>query len=139
GTLARAVWLQGVRAGELGGLARSQHRQVVTLPAGRGTIFDRTGLQLALGEEKTTVFADPSQLRSPRAVSVAAQHILGVDANGLYPQLLDRHKHFVRIQRFADPAAAAKLARRGYAGLGFYPEERRSYPQRTVASQVIGY
>jgi cell division protein FtsI/penicillin-binding protein 2 len=139
GTLARAVWLQGVRASELGALARSQHRQTVTLPAGRGTIFDRSGLQLAIGEEKTTVFADPSQVRNPRAVAVAAQHILGVDANGLYPQLLDRRKHFVRVQRFAAPATAARLAKRGYPGLGFYPEERRSYPQRTVAAQVVGY
>jgi cell division protein FtsI/penicillin-binding protein 2 len=138
-TLGRAVWLQAVRAGEYGRIARSQHRQTITLPAGRGTIFDRTGVQLAIGEQTTTVYADPRQVRSPRAVARAAQDLLGVDANELYPQLLDRGKRFVYVQRFADPAQAAKLARRGYAGLGFYSEERRSYPQRTVGAQVIGY
>jgi len=139
GTLARAVWLQGVRAQDLGAMARSQHRQTVTLAAPRGTIFDRTGAQLAIGEERTTVFADPSQLAEPRRVAVAAERILGVDANELYPQLLDRHKHFVRIKRFADPKQAARLAKRGFAGVGFYAEEQRAYPQRTVASQVVGY
>ena len=138
-TLARAVWLQGIRAAELGALARSQHRQTVTIPAPRGTIFDRAGVQLAIGEEKTTVFADPSQIRNPRQVSLAAQKALGVRASDLYPQLLDRRKHFVRIERFAEPAAAARLARRGLPGLGFYPEERRTYPQRTVAAQVVGF
>jgi cell division protein FtsI (penicillin-binding protein 3) len=139
GTLARAVWLQAVRADDLGKLARSQHRQTVTIPAGRGTIFDRSGVQLALGEETTTVYANPRQVQAPRAVSVAAAKLLGLDANELYPRLLDRSKGFVYVQRFAAPAQAAKLAKRGYAGLGFYPEERRAYPQRTVASQLVGY
>jgi cell division protein FtsI (penicillin-binding protein 3)/stage V sporulation protein D (sporulation-specific penicillin-binding protein) len=138
-TLARAVWLQGVRAEALGKMARSQHRQTVTIPAGRGTIFDRAGVQLAIGEETTTIYANPRQVRRPRAVSVAAAKLLGLDANELYPQLLDRRKGFVYVQRFADPAQAAKLAKRGFGGLGFYPEERRSYPQRTVASQIVGY
>jgi hypothetical protein len=120
-------------------MARSQHRQTITLPAGRGTIFDSTGVQMAIGEQTTTVYADPRQLRNARAVSVAAQQLLGVDANELYPQLLQRSKRFVYVKRFADPAQAAKLAKRGYAGLGFYSEEKRTYPQRTVGAQVVGF
>jgi cell division protein FtsI/penicillin-binding protein 2 len=138
-TLARAVWLQGVRASDYGRMARSQHRQTITLPAGRGTIFDSTGVQMAIGEQTTTVYADPRQLRNPRAVSVAAQQLLGVDANTLYPLLLQRSKRFVYVKRFADPAQAAKLAKRGYAGIGFYSEEKRTYPQRTVGAQVVGF
>jgi cell division protein FtsI (penicillin-binding protein 3) len=43
------------------------------------------------------------------------------------------------VRRKADAAQAAALARLGLVGVGFYPEERRSYPQRTVAGQVLGY
>jgi cell division protein FtsI (penicillin-binding protein 3) len=138
-TLARAVWLQGVKAGTLGSLARSQHRQTVAIPAGRGTIYDRTGVQLAIGEQTSTVYADPQQVRRPRAVAVAAAELFGVDANTLYPQLLNRKKRFLYIQRFADPAKAARFMKRGFAGVGAYPEERREYPQRTVAAQVVGF
>jgi len=138
-TLARAVWLQGVKAGTLGSLARSQHRQTVTIPAGRGTIYDRTGVQLAIGEQTSTVYADPQQVRRPRAVAVAAAELFGVDANTLYPQLLNRKKRFLYVQRFADPAKAARFMKRGFAGVGAYPEERREYPQRTVAAQVVGF
>ena len=52
-------WLQGVQAAHLSALAKSQHEETQTIPAGRGTIFDRTGVQLAIGEQKTTVYADP--------------------------------------------------------------------------------
>ncbi|MBA2357873.1 MAG: penicillin-binding protein 2 [Actinobacteria bacterium] len=137
--LARAVWLQAVRAHALGTRAASQHREVVVVPAGRGTIVDRTGVQLAIGEEVTTVYANPRHVLRPRAVALAAGKVLGLDPGTLYPLLADRSRGFVYLQRKADPARAAELRRRGFEGVGFYPEERRTYPQRTVAAQVLGF
>ncbi|MBV8080899.1 MAG: penicillin-binding protein 2 [Actinobacteria bacterium] len=139
GTMARAAWLQVVQAARLSNLAQGMHHEVVTTPAGRGTIFDRTGVPLAIGEQTTTVFADPRQVRNARAVALAAHDILGVSANALYPQLLDKRSQFVYVKRFADPARARLLQKRGLAGVGFYPEQRRTYPQGSVAPQVIGY
>src|SRR3954453_7111619 len=98
GTLARAVWLQGVHAASLGQMAERQHREAIVIPAGRGTIFDSTGVQLAIGEQTTTVYADPRQLVAPRAVAVAAHRYLGIDANALYPRLLDKKTSFVYLQ-----------------------------------------
>ncbi|HEX7526661.1 MAG TPA: hypothetical protein VF327_10150, partial [Gaiellaceae bacterium] len=138
-TLARAVWLQGVRAATLGRMAERQHRESITIPAGRGTIFDTNGVQLAIGEQTKTIYADPRQLADPRAVAVAAQRILGVDANQLYPQLLNRKTGFVYVQRFADPAKAAAFMSKKFTGVNAYPEEKRAYPQGSVASQVVGF
>jgi cell division protein FtsI/penicillin-binding protein 2 len=137
--LARTAWLQTVRAADLSSRAASQQRETITIPAGRGTIFDRMGVQLALGEEATTVYADPHDVRNAKAVALAAQKTLGVSANGLYPQLLRKRNRFLYVERKADPARASALEKRGLAGLGFYPEERRVYPQHGVAAQVLGY
>ena len=137
--LGRAAWLQAVQAGSLSSLAARQHRAEVVLPASRGTIFDRTGLQLAIGEQATTVYADPRQVRDARAVAVAAERTLGVDADSLYKQLVNKKRSFVYVVRKADPAKAAQLEKRQLAGLGFYPEERRFYPQGSVASHILGY
>jgi len=139
GTLARAVWLQGVQAGTLERMATRQHVETEKIPAGRGTIFDRTGEPLAIGEQATTVYADPREVKNPRKVAVAAARALDLDANKLYPLLADRTRHFVYVQRKADPVEAARLAKLSLPGLGFYPEERRTYPQRSVASHVLGY
>jgi cell division protein FtsI (penicillin-binding protein 3) len=135
----RAAWLQGVRASSFGRLAASQHTEEVTLPAARGTIYDRGGVQLAIGQQATTVYADPRQVRDPRAEALVAGRILGLDPNALYPELADRTRGFVYVQRKADPARAARLSRRHLAGFGFYPEERRFYPQGPLAAQVLGY
>ena len=139
GLLLRATWLQGVRAESLSRLGQTQHREAVTLPAGRGTIYDRTGVELGLGESATTVYANPRQVVNPRAAAVAVERTLGLDADRVYPQLADRARGFVYVERQADPAQAAALKRLKLAGFGFYPEERRSYPQRSVAAQVLGY
>ena len=139
GLLLRATWLQGVRAESLSRLGQTQHREAVTLPAGRGTIYDRTGVELGLGESATTVYANPRQVVNPRAAAVAVERTLGLDADSVYPQLADRTRGFVYVERQADPAQAAALKQLKLAGFGFYREERRSYPQRSVAAQVLGY
>jgi cell division protein FtsI (penicillin-binding protein 3) len=139
GLLLRATWLQSVRAESLSALGRTQHRETVTVPAGRGTIFDRSGVELALGESATTVYANPMQIPNPRRAALAVERTLGVDTNRLYPLLADRTKGFVYVARQADPAQAAALKRLKLPGFGFYPEERRTYPQRSVAAQVLGY
>jgi len=89
-TLGRAVWLQGVQASTLEQMASRQQQTTTEIPAGRGTIFDRTGEPLAIGEQTTTVYADPRLIKDPRAVALAAAKALGVDAEELYPQLADR-------------------------------------------------
>jgi cell division protein FtsI (penicillin-binding protein 3) len=137
--LGRAAWLQAVQAGSLSKLAAKQHRASVILPAARGTIFDRTGVQLAIGEQATTVYADPRQVRDPRLVATAAARLLGISADALYRELANTKRSFVYIKRKSNPAKAALLEKRGLTGVGFYPEERRFYPQGSVASHVLGY
>ncbi len=135
----RAVWLQAVRAPSLERLAATQHHATVSLPAGRGAILDRSGVPLAMGTQATTVYADPRRIHDPWKVALAAGKTLGADPNELMRSLANRSSRFVFVDRQADPAAAAALKRRRLAGLGFYPEERRDYPQRAVGGHVVGY
>jgi cell division protein FtsI (penicillin-binding protein 3) len=137
--LVRAGWLQAIRAPALDRLAASQHRETVDVPAHRGTIYDRLGLELAIGTPATTVYANPRQIRDPRIVAVAAGQELGLNPDKLYPLLADHSRGFVYIARQADPEKAAALKRRDIVGLGFYPEEKRVYPQRRVGASVVGY
>jgi cell division protein FtsI/penicillin-binding protein 2 len=138
-TLLRAAWLQGVRAQSLGRMAASQHRQTVTVAANRGTIYDRTGVQLAVGEQAITVYADPLQIGDATKVAPVVARTLRLDPKQVYEKLSDRTHGFVYVARKADPVRAARLQRRHITGLGFYPEERRFYPQHSIAAQVLGF
>ncbi|HSK15102.1 MAG TPA: penicillin-binding protein 2 [Gaiellaceae bacterium] len=138
-TLARVAWLQGVQAQTLDEIATSQHREVIDVPARRGTIYDRAGVQLAIGERATTVYANPKQIVDPRKAALAAGETLDLDAGKIFPDLEDRDRGFVYVARKADPEKAQALEERGVPGFGFYAEERRVYPQKNVASEVVGY
>lgn len=137
--LLRSAWLQAVRAPSLDRLAASQQRETIALPAHRGTIYDRMGVELAIGEDATTVYANPKQIRDPRRVAPIVARDLDLDPATVRAQLSDRTRGFVYVARQTDPARAAVLEARHITGLGFYPEERRTYPQKRVAAAVIGY
>jgi cell division protein FtsI/penicillin-binding protein 2 len=137
--LVRAFWVQAVMGAEYAALAVQQHRETVVVPAGRGTIVDRNGEPLAIGEQAITVYANPRQITQPNEVTLAVSRVLRVEPETIYPLLTDKSKGFVYVARKADPAAAARLEKLDLPGLGFYPEELRTYPQRRVASQVLGY
>ena len=137
--LARSVWLQVIKGPEYAAMALRQHRETVVVPAARGTIVDRNGEPLALGKVATTIYANPRQVDEARDLTLAAGKVLGADPAVLYPTLVDRSRGFVYVARKADPRKAEKLETLGYAGLGFYPEELRYYPQGPVAAQILGY
>ena len=73
----RVAWLQAVKAQTLDHLASSQQREALDVPARRGTIFDRNGVQLAFGERATTVYANPKQIVDPRDAAIAVGEALG--------------------------------------------------------------
>ncbi len=135
----RAAWLQGVRAGSYERLAAGQHRVTIVDPGGRGAIFDRTGVQLAIGRQATTVFANPRQIRDPKATAAVVARALKLDPQEVELELADRSRGFVYIARKADAERAKILKKAGIVGLGFVNEEQRVYPLNHVASQVVGY
>jgi cell division protein FtsI (penicillin-binding protein 3)/stage V sporulation protein D (sporulation-specific penicillin-binding protein) len=137
--LAREAWIATVRAAPLAAMAEEQANANVTLPAGRGTVFDAVGTPLALGEQATTVYADPHQVRNAHSEAVVAARILGLKVKPIERVLADKSFGFVYVERKAPPNLATRLAQKKLAGFGFYGEERRSYPQGSVGAQVLGF
>ncbi len=135
----RAAWLQGVRAQDLDRLAQGQHQATLVDPAARGTIYDRGGVQLAIGRQATTVYANPREIDDPRAVALAVGKTLRIAPDRLFGLLADRSRGFVYVARKADPKRTKLLEQQKLPGLGFVPEEQRVYPQGRVAAQVLGY
>jgi cell division protein FtsI (penicillin-binding protein 3) len=137
--LARAAWIATVQASSLSSFAQAQTKATVIIPAGRGTIYDTMGTPLALGEQATTVYVDPHEITHPRIEAATAARVLGLKRSQVYGELRTRNTHFVYVARKASPKLATALARKKLPGFHFYGEERRSYPQGALASQVLGY
>ena len=102
-------------------------------------MYDRLGNPLAIGQEAIDVVADPMQIADPRGEARIAAKVLGLPFRPLYRQLSDRSRGFVYVQRKAPPKLAAALEKRHLVGFTFAPDQKRVYPQQTVAASVLGY
>jgi cell division protein FtsI (penicillin-binding protein 3) len=136
---ARTAYLQTVRAAPLSAAATSQTKTSIVLPAGRGTIFDRLGTPLAIGEQATNVIADPMQITDPRGEAKVAARVLGISERVVYKALSDHSRGFVYVERKAPPGKAAALAKKKLTGFTFTSDQQRVYPQSTVAAPLLGY
>ena len=134
----RAFWLQAVKATPTRRWRCANIARPWSSPR-RGSIFDRNGEPLAIGEPATTVFANPRQVDQPAAVTLATVKRWTPSRGRRYPALTDRSHGFVYIARKAIRSKAEELEKLGFAGIGFYPEELRTYPQGPVAAQVLGF
>lgn len=138
----RLAYLQVVRHDEL--LARAERQQTRTLeaPAKRGEIRDRNNRVLAYSVDVDSVYAVPSELADPRKAAAdlcrALDRCTPADRVELQERL-QRKTAFAYVQRFVSPAAAARVAALDLAGVGFMKENRRYYPNKELAAQVLGY
>jgi cell division protein FtsI (penicillin-binding protein 3)/stage V sporulation protein D (sporulation-specific penicillin-binding protein) len=134
----RATWLGTVKAGSLSDRAVSQQIEDLTVPARRGTIFDRKGTELAVSEDSVTVFANPFLIDHPAAVAARLAPLIGRDEDELLRKLSDRKAGFVYLRRKMNASLGEKIERLEIEGIDTLVEPKRTYPQGSLASQVIG-
>jgi cell division protein FtsI/penicillin-binding protein 2 len=134
----RASWIGTVKAGSLGARAVQQQVEDMVVPARRGTILDRHGMELAVSEDAVTVFAHPFLIDDPARVSARLAPLLGVPADDLLKKLSDRKSTFVYLRHKMDASAGHRIEQLGIEGIDTVVEPKRSYPQGYLASQVLG-
>lgn len=134
----RLVDVQARDRGRYTRLGLSQRVRTVTIPAQRGTIFDRNGNALAVSVDATSISADPRVIRDPAGYASKLAPILGVDAATLQARLSDRHLGFVYLARKVDPPVERAVRALHLAGLDYTPEPKRYYPADPLAAPVLG-
>jgi cell division protein FtsI (penicillin-binding protein 3) len=134
----RATWLGTVKAGALKERAVTQQEEHITVPARRGTITDRNGLDLAVSEDAATVFANPFLIKRPALVAAKLAPLLDEPEDELLEILSDREQGFAYLKRKLDSTNGHKVEQLGIEGIGTTTEPKRSYPQGALAAQVLG-
>ncbi len=136
--VARATYLGAVRAGTLQRAAHVQQVTTETLPAPRGSITDRNGVELAISVSADDVAADPYQIDDPQAEAARLSPLLGRPVLTLISLLTRRHTGFVYLAHLVPGDRATAISRMKLPGLTLLPEIRRMYPRSWAASQVLG-
>jgi cell division protein FtsI (penicillin-binding protein 3) len=135
--IARALWLQGVQGGALASQAISQQSQTVRLPSLRGSLLDRHGNELAASEDAATIFAVPPEVTEPTRAAKELAPILELEESEVL-SAVTAETTYSALAHEVDLPTAKRIERLGLAGIGDDPDSRRTYPQGTLAAQVIG-
>ena len=134
----RAAYLGAVKAPGLRDAAASQQVAVVKVPARRGTVTDRHGVDLAVSEPADDVTANPMLIKDAPGVARRLAPILGVPPDELLPKLAERDRGFVYLKRLVPSSRARRIEKLEIEGIDLIPSSRRIYPQRYLASQLLG-
>ena len=134
----RATWLGVVQSDRLKNAATTQQAAEVEVPARRGAIVDRRGVELAVTEPAEDVAANPYQVEDPAGAATKLAPLLGQSEGDLLKKLTKPDTGFVYLDR-AVPASDSRAVRKlRITGLSFTPSNRRIYPREWLASQVLG-
>jgi cell division protein FtsI (penicillin-binding protein 3) len=109
----------------------------IVLPAGRGAIFDRTGVDLALSIPHRTIWADPRLVTAPAATARRLARVLQVDEGELRSRL-EREAAFVYVARQVPDEVADDVERLGLDGIFLLEEPKRINPSGDLARSVLG-
>lgn len=134
----RFVQLQIVQHEHLKGMADRQHLRSVHIEAKRGNIYDRNGQNLAISVDVPSIAADPSLIQDPRPVAKALAKVLGADYESLYKRL-SADTRFAWMQRRVQPEIADQIRSLKLPGVFIRQEAKRFYPNKNVASQILGF
>jgi cell division protein FtsI (penicillin-binding protein 3) len=134
----RAAYLGTIKAPGLQKAARSQQVATVTVPARRGTITDRHGVELAVSEPADDVTANPMLIKDPAGVANKVAPLLGVPVSDILQKLADRKRGFIYLRRVVPSGRARRIEKLEIEGIDLIPSARRIYPQRFLASQLLG-
>jgi stage V sporulation protein D (sporulation-specific penicillin-binding protein) len=144
--LLRVAYIQIVQGGWFQKKAYEQQTQDLIINAKRGTIFDRNGKALAVSASVETVIANPQEIRDskipPEKISKELAGILGMDGEKVKAILTKKSRYELvkkRIDKELGDQVRKWIKDYRYKGLYVFEDNKRFYPDRNLASHVLGF
>ncbi len=135
--VARVVEVQGFGAAKYAAYGNSELYQSVTLPALRGTIYDRNGNVLAVSVPRVDVVSDDYLVSSPGTDLGTLARMLRLPAATLRP-LLTEKSGYVTLERQVGQSTESAVAALHLPNISFVPDPERTDPDGALFSPLLG-
>ncbi len=118
--------------------AAQQQKGFIEIAPRRGEILDSGLSPLAVSVPVDSLFAHPDQVEDAARSAQALAPLLQLPAEQLEARLASG-KSFVYLARRIPPQTAEEVLKLGLEGIYSHPETRRFYPNRELASHILGF
>ncbi|MGD1011044.1 MAG: penicillin-binding protein 2 [Acidimicrobiales bacterium] len=137
GLAARLVQIQGVDAVHYAAYGSQEVDQHITLPALRGSIYDRSGNLIAASSPRVDVIADDFLVGRSKADRGRLASLLGLSVTALEAKLSE-HSGYVPLAFQVNTNVEQEVANLGLPYLTFAPDVARTDPDGNLFSPVLG-
>jgi len=125
-------------------LAENQHQSSQTLTPARGEVFIHDQINGGLipvvtNIEKNIVFAVPPEIEEPTKIARQLAKVLGLSEGEILTKISDQERKWVSIKKELLESESIQVEELDLPGIYLQPENHRFYPEKTFASQVLGF
>lgn len=138
----RAFYLQVIRHEYYAQAAQADQLKEYQIPAPRGVIRAHNGDQvvpIVLNEKLYTVYADPALVKEADKVAVTLARELGGDARNYEDKLTAKNTRYVVLAKKVSDEKRQAIVRYKYPGVGAQEMSYRTYPNGSLAAQLLGF
>jgi cell division protein FtsI/penicillin-binding protein 2 len=134
----RLVNLQVVQYSKLSARAKRQQSRSFEISPQRGTIYDRHRRELAISVNVDSIYAVPPEVPDKKAAAEQLARVLNLKTQDVFAKL-KTNRGFTWLKRKVDYPEVARVKALDLAGVYCERESKRFYPNRELASHVLGY
>ena len=135
---ARLYWLQIIQHQAFSERARGEQIRKIEVSPKRGTIYDRNLQKLAINIPSYSLYARPKTISSSKEVARRLSPLLKMKSSTLRKKLAGG-QIFVWLKRKLSLSEKEQIEKLNLKGVGFVEESKRFYPQKELASHVLGF
>src|SRR5690606_8103576 len=138
----RLFYLQVIRGEEYFAQALAEQQKQYTIPANRGRIYLREGDQrvpVVLNQTLKSLYSDPRYVDDVDETARQVASVIGGNINEYEELLADDERFYVVLARKVTEKQAEELDKKELSGIGFQDEPHRTYPEGSLAAQVLGF
>lgn len=140
--IVRLFYLQVIRHDHYQSAALAGQLKEYEIPAERGVIEAKSGdetVPIVLNEERYTLFADPVYVKSPKQIAGKLVNIIGGNRNNYEDLLKTPDTRYVVLAKKLPVSKSEKIEKLNLKGVGTREEPQRTYPQGSLAAQLLGF
>jgi len=138
----RLFYVQVLKYSEYKNAALSDQLKVYQITPTRGVIEAQDGNQvvpLVLNQTAYTLYADPSFIKNPKSIASKITSVIGGDPNTYASEMVTSGTQYVILAKKITQSQSDKILSYKIPGLGTQGQDYRTYPEGSLASQLLGF
>jgi len=130
--------IQVIQSDKFEEIAQQEHLTSFSIEGERGNIYDRNLKKLVVNVKVQSLFAIPPKIENPREAALKISLILNLETKEVLDKL-NQKRPFVWIKRKLNETEVEEIKKLNLEGLDFLKESKRFYPQKYLASNLMGF